>query len=364
MKKVTARNGKVDALRFLFSIFIVLTHASYIMPKKLDNMFNGFALGVEFFFLVSGCLLMASVEKAERTSTLPLGKETGIFMLRKVKSMYPEVAVAFLLRVALGCVLSGSSFWTTVQKGWFDGALLLSSGLRGTAVMTVTWYISSMLICMMILYPFIRKFKEGAIRVVLPVGAVLILGFMLQNYGSFRGPVSWTGFTYRGNLRALAELSLGCVCYCVSKKLKEIDFNVLGRILLALIEIVCYGVFIWYMAGGISKLKDFTYLFVLCVAVTITFSEKSIGHELFNRRIFTFLGKFSLPLYLIHSTVSKRLFKLLPAAEKLGWKRRLVVYVALSLAAGFVVLLISNLIRRVGPKLMASIKKQMVKSEQ
>ncbi len=361
MIKKTSRNGKIDLLKFLFSLCVVLNHAKYILPKGVKGMVSGYSLSVEFFFLVSGCLLMTSIEKAERTSTLSLGKETGIFMLRKYKSLYPDVAVAYIVRVAIMCVFTSAELVPLIEKSWFDAFLLISTGLRGKAVMSVTWYVSSMLICMMILYPFIRKYKDAALNIVLPLGILLLFGFMYRNYGTIRGPMNWNGFVYRGTLRALAELSLGCLCYCLSKKLKNVDFNNVGRAVLAVIEIACYGVFVVYMATGINGLRDFFYLFILSVGIIISFSGKSLGHELFNNNFFTFLGKFSLPLYLIHSSMSKRLFDIIPAAEALDWKYRLLIYIAVSLASGLAVMFISKIIRTVGSKLITGVKKLTIK---
>lgn len=84
MIKQTSRNGKIDFLRFVFSICIVLNHAKIFLPAgPLADRFMGYSLAVEFFFLVSGYLLMATIEKAEKNRALPLPKETGRFMLRK-----------------------------------------------------------------------------------------------------------------------------------------------------------------------------------------------------------------------------------------------------------------------------------------
>lgn len=362
MAKKTSRNGKIDLLKFLFSLCIVLTHSKYMLPKAVKGIFGGFSLAVEFFFLVSGVLLMASIEKAEKNSTLSTGKETGIFMLRKYKSLYPEVAVAYVLRCILLVTFTDAAFFPLIEESWFDAFLLTTTGLKGTGVMTVTWYVSSMLICMMFLYPFIRKYKDIALNIVLPLGVVLIFGFMYRNYGTVRAPMDWNGFVYRGTLRAAAELSLGCLCYGFSKKLKDTEFSTVGKAILALIEVASYGIFVLYMATGTSGLRDFFYIFILCFGVIISFSGKSLGHELFNNRFFNFLGKFSFPLYLIHGAVSSRLLDIIPAAENMSGKHRLLIYVPLAMVGGLAVMLISNLIRKIGPVIISGVKKVILKS--
>ena len=358
----TARNGKIDLLRFIFSICVVLNHAKYIMPDKTHaNLFSGYSLAVEFFFLVSGYLMMASIEKAEKVSALSLGRETGAFLLKKFKALYPEVAISYLVTAIVTAVATGTAFTSVLGASWFEGFLLISTGLFKSKIMLVSWYASSMILCMALLYPLLRKYKDMALRVILPILAVVILGWLYQNYGSIKGPMKWTGITIKGNFRALAELSLGALCYCATKKLKELDFTAFGKVLLAVVELGIYAVYILYMAKFASGLRDLMMLPLLGIAVIITFSGKSFGHEIFNNRVCTFLGKYSLSICFSHYVFCHRIGNLLPFFNDLGWKRRLVVYVATAFVVGLIVMLVSNLIRKFGPKIGAGFKKLMTK---
>ena len=362
MKKPSVRNGKIDLLRFLFSICVVLNHAKYIMPNKnLANLFSGYSLAVEFFFLVSGYLLMASIEKAEKVSTLSLGQETGTYLMKKFKSLYPEAAIAYLITLVVTAVATNASMDKLFTESWPEGLLLISTGLFEPKIMLVSWYVSSMLLCMALLYPLVRKYKDMAVRVILPAVAVLLLGWMCQTYGSVRSPMKWTGIVTKGNFRALAELSLGILCYFATKKLKTLDFTRLGRILLGVAELTIYVLYVHYMATDSNGFKDLIFLPLLSIAMIITFSEQSIGHNLFNNKLCLFLGKNSLSIYFSHYVFSRQLGKLLPFFNNLGWKRRLAVYLAVSLAVGMAVMLLSNLIRKIAPKIGAGIKKLVLK---
>ena len=58
-------NVTIDFLRFLFSVIVVLHHSRYVLGD--DNCyFLGSSLAVEFFFFVSGYLLLAGADKAGR----------------------------------------------------------------------------------------------------------------------------------------------------------------------------------------------------------------------------------------------------------------------------------------------------------
>ena len=57
------RNGRIDLLKFLFSICIVLYHSKYLLGDELLMPGGNFA--VDFFFLCSGYLLMNSIFRAD-----------------------------------------------------------------------------------------------------------------------------------------------------------------------------------------------------------------------------------------------------------------------------------------------------------
>lgn len=362
MKKPSTRNGKIDFLRFIFAICVVLNHAKHVMPTDaLSRLFNGYSFAVEFFFLISGYLLMASIEKAEKYSTAPLSRETGSFLLKKYRSVYPEVAVAYFAGVILICSLTDATPLGVIKETWFDLTMLVSSGMNGPQTILLVWYISSMIIAMAVLYPLLRKFKTWTLHVILPIAIPLLLGYLYQNYNTIRGPMEWMGITFRGNLRALAELGLGVVCYEITKKMRSMDFNFFGRVLLAVAELAGYGAVLYYMASESGGVSDFFYLLVLCVSVIITCSQKSVGSRWFNNNFSAFLGKYSLCVFLAHGVFFRRMVHFFPFSEQLGWKRRLVLYMAVSMVNGLAVLLISNFIRKIGPKVGAGIKKLVLK---
>ena len=53
------RNGKIDLLRFLFAVIVLIYHSRYVVGDE-KSLFLGGSFAVEFFFLVSGYLMMAN----------------------------------------------------------------------------------------------------------------------------------------------------------------------------------------------------------------------------------------------------------------------------------------------------------------
>ena len=354
MTKMKSRNGKIDFLRFFFSVIVVLNHAKYFTPKgALQDVFKGYSLAVEFFFLVSGYLMMATIERAEsRESSLSLARESGAFLFRKFKSVYPEIAIAYIAASICVSLVAVRPFLDVVTDSWTDLFLISSTGLRMETVNGVTWYISSMLICMAILYPLLRKYKSMMVRIVLPLLVLLVLGYMKQNLGSPRNPTEWLGFTFRGNMRAFAEIGLGVLCYFAAKKVKQIQFKMLGKILLTAVEVSIYISYVWYMSTTPVSMRDYLHLFLLCVAVIISFSAQGVGANLFNNRFFAFLGKYSLSLYLGHVFFASYLHELFPFLTAWRYRYQLLFYLFAAFATAAVVFLISNLLRKYGNRIL------------
>lgn len=85
MKK---RSGKIDFLKFVFSIVIVLIHANdYILEGTGIVILPTGYLAVEFFFVISSYMMAVSFEKHEKT--------TYDFIIGKIQKCIPNFYVAW-----------------------------------------------------------------------------------------------------------------------------------------------------------------------------------------------------------------------------------------------------------------------------
>ncbi len=339
------RNGKIDFLRFLFAIIVLIHHTRYVVGDK-KSLFLGGSLAVEFYFLVSGYLMMASIQKLQER-TLSLGAETGAFLWKKYKSFCPEIIISYIIAFAVTYISGTTGFFKLLATSFSDVLLIGMTGLRIKAVNGAIWYLSSMLLCMAILYPLLRKFGDTALNILIPVGSLVLLGWFCGSGDSPRNPTSWIGWTYRGNLRALAELGIGVCLYPIVEKVKKLDFTILGRIMLTIAEYACYAAVILYMYFEKATRMDYFFILLLALGLMISFSQKGIDAVVFSGR-FSWLGRYSFSVYLSHHFYSTTLNDFFP---KLSDKRLLVLYYGLSLGTALVVMVLSDLIRKHGSKL-------------
>lgn len=343
------RNGKIEFLRFLFAVIIVIHHSRNLLGDD-QCMFLGGSLAVEFFFIVSGYLMMASIEKIQRQGPAngePLGKETIRFLGKKVSAVSPEVFVAWVIGFVFVVVAKSQSIKEAAKLfigGIWEMLLLSMSGISVTGVNGVVWYISSMLLCMAILYPLIRRYPDMARCVIIPLCTLLLFGFLCQNYGEPRNPTKWLHLAYKGTLRGFAEIGLGVMCFSATTYIRKLPLNSKGKFLVTVVEIFSYTAAIWYMYTQKATERDYFFIMLLAIGAILSFSGQGIFAASFNNVFCIFLGKFSSPLYFSHVFYAQYLNNLLP--ESFQNNQRMAVYMASAFGTAVGVMLMSDWIRK------------------
>jgi peptidoglycan/LPS O-acetylase OafA/YrhL len=325
------RNGKVEFLRLVFCILLVIFHGKNTMDDgQIRIVFSG-RLGVEFFYLVSGYLMAVSLAKIRSSgSTLSIGRETGRFLLRKIKVLYPMVVIAFFMTMFASFMAEPTSFESgllKIIKGVPNLFLIQQTGIQFYTV-NGTWYISSMLIAMAILYPICLKHYEFMRRIGVGLIAFLLIGYMMQMTKGLGSPTAILhDITYRGNIRALSEIALGMLCYEGAMYLRTVPFKKLGRIFLLLVEITVYAISIVYIIFHEASKYDYFVLLLLAIGVTLSFSECNYCRKLWDKPIFAFAGKASLYIYLAHVSFARDLTFIV--GESANNKVRMIVFLIL-----------------------------------
>ena len=237
------RNGEIDLLKFLFGMMIVFYHGRiFCDPERV--LFGAGFIGGEFFFLVSGYLMAEKAKHVSQKENLPSGKETADFILKKVKMLMPHVLFAYVVGVIVHCALTSNlegSIRRLVYTVW-EPFMLWTSGLGNydLQINAQTWYISAMLLSMLVLYPIMIRNFDLFTRVIAPATAIFLFGWMAKEYGTLNHYRIWSGIAYSGILRAIAALSLGCVCWEVSQRVKCTHFTKAGRLRLSAVEVASY----------------------------------------------------------------------------------------------------------------------------
>ena len=301
------RNGIISFWKFVFSIIIVIFHGAIFAKGNEIALFRGGYIGVEFFFIVSGVLLASSIIKVWDNDD-NLGIETWKFIWKKFTSFFPYVFLAFVFSFIFVFLFNNYSLHQLVSSIW--GLFLLAeTGLKSVAVNIPVWYLSSMLLSMVIIYPLMRKFKMNYVYFFVPFIVLFGFGFMNQSYYKLDEMNLWLGFSYFTNIRAFVELNLGILIYFIANKIKDIKFTFIGRLSLTIIEFITYMIPI-VIALFVKNSYRYDYFLILLIAigVCISFSEKTLEYKIFSNKLIFFLERLSLSVYLFHCISSKIIY--------------------------------------------------------
>lgn len=366
MDKKNKRNGFLDFLKFIFAIIIVIGHGDTVYGVLLpDRIIPLASFAVEFFFIASGAMLLRSIEKQSKDkSKNTIGTDTFNFMKHKIKGLLPNYYVAWVVLFIMMSI--GDSFKNIIFsffKAIPELLLIRMSGMPTQSFNGNTWYISAMLLALLIIYPLIRKNKDFFIKYIAPVTVIFGIGFITHNYRSVLVIEEWTGFVYYGLIRGIVDICIGCIAYELSKKLKDINFTKFGKIMLTFVEVFSYiGVILLLFSYGF-RYYCFVLLFVLMISVSITLSDTSYSKNIFSFNIFNWLGKYSYSLYLGHGIAYSAFIGDYIFSTKFSYSETMIIYFIVSLISGLFIMYLSKLVSYVLGKCKPKIKNLLIVNE-
>lgn len=318
---MTKKNGTIELMRFIFAVCMVLYYVSGDLWSRSKVFFTvlGYKvfifrygyIGAEFFFIVAGYLLAGSVYKKISVKdpvydNSTCAKDWLSFISKKVRRLlpyyWPVSMVLILLLITIDRVRPSYLFYRLPSLFFLQRSGLYTEGFIG-----VSFYLSSMLIAMAVIYPFLRRFYFSYTRWFGPVAGCLIIGTMIYYTGSLGGAADWFGFTYKTNIRAFAEISMGTGCFELARFLKDKKYSDAQRVILSLVSALCYLSAFVFACFNVDRSFGGQVLYLLCIAVTISFSEIGIvGYKgWLQKPLFGFLGAISLPFFLSQNIFRK-----------------------------------------------------------
>ena len=311
------RNGEIDLLRFVFAVIILIHHYNALF--KLGIFEHGY-IGVEFFFVVSGFLMARHAVR----STVDSGDLNGIadetwrYLTQRVRGFYAYYLLAAFLQVIVRYVIVTYIGKTRLMFGFLQSIptfsltfMGLNSSQTGLYVGN-TWYLSSMLIAIFLLYPLLLRRRKFAAAVVFPAVALFVLGYLYAENSSVAVWENWSGLAYYGVLRAVGEMALGASlfrlsCYLTEKRPRLLYAdNRLAGIAVTFFKAFCFAVVIAFASGSILGKpfeRSFNLHALLWCALGILLSFSDVGYSIPDSRVTRYLGKLSLPLFLFHGFI-------------------------------------------------------------
>ena len=288
-QNASAKNGTVEALRFLFIICVCIHHYGVYCPAGY--------LGVDFSFVLSGFLLMRHFEH-NRVE----GEDAAIAAVRywcgRVLRLLPPYLFAYLLTVILFCCRNTPitlSFF--MNKSIWELLFLQGGGLSVGLVVGPGWFCGTLVLASFVIYFLLGKSKQTYLYFIAPLSFVLIFSFILQKTGNLN---HWD---YIGTLRGFTELGLGCICFQICAALKD-RLQGKRKLLSSIIEVLSIAYLIYVMTLVGPSEGDFSCVLVIAVLIISLFIGNSYFSRFMNKTVFSYLGKISMGIYLNHIAIS------------------------------------------------------------
>ncbi len=305
--KLTAqrqRNYWIDILKIMFTIEIVFFHAAMMLKDDRILFSSNGSIGVEFFFLVSGWLLFDSARIIGKKREKSIAVVSKDYIAKRYFMYWGYHFFGSLMYFIIQIIVQKLNLIGIVKiilRMIPNIFMIQMTGLMQYNLNSIDWYLSVLIISIMIIFPLLLLNYDYFSFVVSPIIVLFIMGYLCRGSESLSGVEVWNGFFYKGFLRGFSEMLLGGICCNLSYTLSQYRELTLLRRVLTFTECMGYIIVLVYATLKTNMKYDYFALFVLCVAISISFSEMSYmqGIRILRKydKSIVFLSKLSLCVY-------------------------------------------------------------------
>lgn len=347
------RNLSIDIMRMIFAVNVFINHSSgLIHPNENVSAYMMFGfLGVEFFFILSGYLMAA---KADKESDVEIGSATIRFIYKKVCSYYPYFIIAWIMGMAVdGIGKDVKTIVTNILKSFPILFQINMAGFRGYQVLGPTWYLSAMILTMLILYPLLLRFRKDFNLAIAPIIGIFSYGYLFLKVGNLATiePLD-NGFIYTGLIRGVGGISLGCICYECAKTLSQQSPNKRAGSVLAFLELLAFGLAILLQRTRTNFRPDFLFVCLAAIGITAAFcKQNALCHALHGN--YSWIGRFSLSFYLADAVARSLILHYMPNATR---EQRLAPVIVLVILLAVMIQVLGNFVKQLAGEISKRIK--------
>jgi len=293
------KSSSIEMMRFIIIMCVVIHHYN-------SNVAPAGYLGVDFFFVLSGFLLMQHYETKQSKS-----EDAAVAALKYTKERYfrliPFYLFAFVVCICVSlCLRDSLSISYIIENNIWELLMIEGFGLSNSTMIGTGWYCSSLIIAGFVVYFLLTKYQNTYLYFIAPISFFTILALMYQHIGHLNRWTQIDTFTWTGTLRGFAELGLGCICYKIYTLLKN-DIKNDGKkcITSTIIEILC-AAYIFYIIFNVGEsCADFICVLFMAVLIISLFLGNSYISRILKNKFVNFLGSISVSIYLLHPVLQK-----------------------------------------------------------
>jgi len=290
-------NGIISFWKFMFSILICSFHLGSLYKGTRFN-FAGGSIAVEFFFLVSGFLFCKKYISYNKNNNEEIIEDNIKITWKNIKRFFPYVLFFIIMSVLFTTFALDYDLMDYVYA-FYRALLLPTKGPEEILPYSILWYLSALIIIEFIIFPLLVKHKKKYSLYIAPIISFVLLSYLLIKYGNIISPWKKDIFVYKSLVRGYMAINFGIFLYSICEYFKKIDYKRITKIILTIIEQFGYiSVFILSNKTSAHNRFDTLILLILAVSVLISFSGNSLLNNFANNKVFYYLEKLSLPMYI------------------------------------------------------------------
>jgi len=272
---IMKKNFDIEILRVVFMFFIVSYHFYSYCLSLLDipslAFFKHGYIADEFFFMVSGFFFAQYL--FENTSHTSIAQ----YIKRRICAIafpyyFSWVITFILIHIITNNVYTIDEVVIHLCKSIYELTFIEMAGFNPCFLTSsVSWFFSSLLISLVMMYPIIRCSNKSIVEVISCLLTIFLYSFLYSNYDVLNAPhtIVAAGFIYKGIFRALAGVNAGILSYFFIKTYKHTTSRKYSQVL-NLIEIILFTIIIVYSILPMEISLDYEITFAIFLLFIIT----------------------------------------------------------------------------------------------
>lgn len=347
VRTLTKRVSAIDWIKFVLAGWIVCLHyGELVAPITWGGhvLFSGSYLAVEGFFLISGFLFMRSVYGFEAKGRFPSCPRVVFHRYMGIAYWLIPAVILDAAIVATGVeYLSLDEVLSNIPRLLFEVVPLQMAGFSAWNVTGVSWYISSLLLGVLLFYPLAKRNPRVFALEICPIIAVVAYGLLYHLTGKLCNPAEWLYDCIRkGLLRGLADMAVGCFLYECVRRTKDEVVSIARRILYTVAAAIAAGACALIMLFTTASFYDFVFVLFAFAFLYLALGQKTVFALFLNHEWTKHVGTVSTVVFLVHFPLARYFAANFPPADAGQYIGTYLAYVA---GASVVVFAIGSLFK-------------------
>lgn len=281
----------LDGSKVLFMLIMILHHG-IVFPNYNAR---GYIV-VEFFFMVSGYLIMRMIDTHPDMTVKQ-------YFLRRWSKLYPHYLFSFIMMLGFTIIKIWGCFRRDQIFPIIQEALTIQTlPFMGSAINYPCWYLSVLIWGGLIVFAALKKLNKKICLIMSTICIVLTYGYTLITYQQMETWDSLWGVIKLPFWRGVAGMLLGAGIYSVAGWIEKRDYYRKYKVLFIIAELLSFAVTgILLMTKG--AYLDAIMIVTFAVMVLTIVSPYSIMEKLSNNRVVKFCAKYEYAMYLNHALI-------------------------------------------------------------